>query len=90
MNWINSIDNGDAYKISPSLLYVNKKENAKREEFIVQLDNEPVTDITTLKKLYLQELDAVLEEIFDINKPFMPAKDCDKCKYCDYKKLCKR
>ena len=90
MSWINSIENGNAYKISPSLLYVNKKENAQREDFIVQLDKDKVKDITTLKKMYLQELDAVLEEIFDVNKSFMPAKDCDKCKYCDYKKLCKR
>lgn len=90
MDWLNVIDRTGSYKISPSLLYVNKKENSYRDEYVIQLGRTPVKDITTLKEKYMALLNGILEEIFSIDKPFTPACDSDRCKYCDYKKICMR
>ena len=37
-----------------------------------------------------RELNSVLEELFDVNTPFTQVEDEDACKYCDYKKICRR
>lgn len=36
------------------------------------------------------ELNIVLEELFDSDIPFVQVDDEDACKYCDYKKICRR
>ena len=36
------------------------------------------------------ELSAVLEELFDMSKPFVQCEDVDMCKYCDFKSICRR
>ena len=37
-----------------------------------------------------QELTAALEELFDYDTPFRQVENTDMCKYCDYKKICRR
>ena len=37
-----------------------------------------------------QALKAVIEEMLDTDIPFVQAEDDKKCKYCDYKLICKR
>ena len=49
---------------------------------------QPVTDITTIKEEYLEKMQSVLQEIFDADKPFVPAKDEKKCEFCDYREIC--
>jgi hypothetical protein len=71
--WIEEIRKQGARKISPSLLYIHDPENSSRESFVVDVLNEPVKDICTIKDDYMTRLKSVLEEIFDIDKPFVPA-----------------
>lgn len=46
-------------------------------------DSSFISDMESLLK-------AVVDEILDTNIPFVQAEDDDKCKYCDYKLICKR
>jgi CRISPR/Cas system-associated exonuclease Cas4 (RecB family) len=86
--WIEEIRRKEARKISPSLLYIHDTENSSREKFVVDVLNEPIKDICTIKEEYMTRLKSVLEEIFDINKPFMPASNEKNCENCDYRKIC--
>lgn len=86
--WLDRLKPLKPGKISPSLLYVNKEERLKREDFIVDVKDNAVTDISTIRDEYLDRLQRVLNDIFDSNIPFTPAEDINRCKYCDYKKIC--
>lgn len=77
-----------ARKVSPSLLYIHKKAAAQREDFIVKLGGEPITDISPLHSEFIQKLKETLSEIFDIETPFTPTDDRNRCEWCDYKKIC--
>ena len=77
-------------KISPSLLYIHKLVEGEREKFVVNIGKKPVTDFSEHQKRFLELLQQELDEIFDINTPFNPTDDKDRCKYCDYKALCGR
>ena len=77
-------------KISPSLLYIHKLVEGEREKFVVNIGKKPVTDFSEHQKRFLELLQKELDEIFDINTPFNPTDDKDRCKYCDYKALCGR
>jgi ATP-dependent helicase/DNAse subunit B len=85
--WIDKVKKECARKIAPSLLYIHDQ-NSQREEFIVDVEKVPVTDISAIKEEYMQKLTEVLEEIFDIEKPFTPAKNVKTCEYCDFRKIC--
>ena len=86
--WVKKISSPDARKISPQLLYVHHKDNASRKEFVVGLNKTPVEDISVIETEYMNRMKPLLEEIFDIDKPFVPATDSEKCEYCDYKEIC--
>ena len=88
--WLQTVKTSAARKISPSLLYIHNPENTQRENFVIDVSSEPVTDIRAIKDDYMQKLDAVLSDIFDCGKQFTPATDCKKCEYCDYRKICGR
>lgn len=94
--WIEDVRECGADKVSPSLLYMRKNRakngaaapDVDRATAVVTLDGEPVSDISVIKKEYMQRLNGVLAEIFDISKPFAVAKDENKCEWCDYRKIC--
>lgn len=86
--WISKITSPGKRKISPQLLYIHQKDNAKRGDYVVNVEKNPVNDIAAIETEYMSKLQAILEEIFDIDKPFLPAKECKKCEYCDYKEIC--
>lgn len=86
--WIDEIKKQGARKISPSLLYLHDPENSSRENFVVDVLNEPVKNICTIKEEYMTRLKSVLEEIFDVDKPFVPASNEKSCENCDYRKIC--
>jgi CRISPR/Cas system-associated exonuclease Cas4 (RecB family) len=88
--WVNKITSPTVRKISPQLLYIHHKDNALRSEYIVNLEKKPVNDIAEIETAYMERLQNVLSEIFDIDKPFLPASDSKKCEYCDYKEICGR
>ncbi len=86
--WVKKITSPDARKISPQLLYVHHKDNASRKEYVVKMAKTPVDDISVIETEYMSRMEALLAEIFDIDKPFVPATDSKKCEYCDYKEIC--
>lgn len=86
--WVKKITSPEARKISPQLLYVHHKENASRKEFVVNMGKIPVEDISVIETEYMSRMKPLLAEIFDIDKPFVPATDSKKCEYCDYREIC--
>ena len=86
--WVKKINTDEAKKISPQLLYIHQRDDAERAGFVVKVAKEPINDIAAIEPEYMERLQAVLSEIFDSEKPFVPATDPDKCKYCDYKEIC--
>lgn len=86
--WVEKIDADCEGKISPSLLYVHHKDNAERTDFVIKVQKNPVEDISAIEAEYMKRLQQVLTDIFDIDKPFVPATDSKKCEYCDYKEIC--
>ena len=86
--WVKKIDPVAERKISPSLLYVHHKDNAERTDFVIKVQKNPVEDISAIEVEYMKRLQQVLTDIFDIDKPFVPATDSKKCEYCDYKEIC--
>lgn len=88
-DWENILKPLKPTKVTPHLLYVNQiKENARREDYIVDVKDNPITDIRLIKNEFMQYLHEILIEIFDKNIPFRPVKDKKDCEYCDYKDLC--
>lgn len=57
------------------------KDNEADSDFLN--DNRFVSDMEAL-------LEAVISEIFDLEKPFVQLEDAKKCNYCDFKLICKR
>ena len=86
--WIDKVKTDSARKISPALLYIHDPVNSMRDNFIVDILKTPVNDITAIKSEYMTRLDAVLNEIFDIDKPFRATTDEKKCEHCDFRKIC--
>ena len=87
-DWGNILKPLKPSKVAPHLLYVHKSNDAKRDDYIVDVDKEPVRDIKQIKEEFIAYLNNVLTEIFDINVPFKPTCDEKRCEYCDYKKIC--
>ncbi|MBO7231145.1 MAG: PD-(D/E)XK nuclease family protein [Bacteroidaceae bacterium] len=76
-------------KVSPNLFYVHKNcEGVDRRDFVVDVKDQPITDISTIKQDFLERLNAVLVEIFDRNIPFSPTEEAKRCEFCDYKNIC--
>ena len=91
MEWVKKIKEMHTTKISPSLLYIHKEDiYKKREDFIIDLNDEYVTDISTIKEDYINQLESTLKDMFDADIPFAPTDDKKRCEYCDYKNLCGR
>lgn len=87
--WDNILKPLKPSKVAPHLLYVHKNsDGVERADYIVDIKDNPVSDISTIKKDFLNKLNNVLVEIFDRNMPFAPADDVKRCEFCDYKNLC--
>ena len=88
-DWCNILKPLKPTEVSPHLLYVHKENNgAKRDDYMVDVSQKPLTGIADIKQEFLDRLDVILREIFDKNVPFSPAPDEKRCEYCDYKKIC--
>ena len=75
-------------EIAPSLLYILKRKYTTREEFIVKMNSEPITDYHRYHDEFMAELQRTIDEIFDIGIPFTHTEDSDRCTFCDYRQLC--
>lgn len=81
-------------KIAPALLYIHR---AATETYspVIQMGEprkpkEAVEDFSKYEKEYRERLQALLEEIFNPEKPFTQTETIEKCAYCDFKALCRR
>ena len=80
-------------KVAPSLLYIHK---AASESYspVVQMGEarkrEDVNDFSIHEEEFREDLNILLEEIFNPETSFSQTEIEEKCQYCDYKDLCKK
>ena len=75
----------------PTLYYASKMLGDDYSPNIVDVNSgEVVERYSAIAEDFERELSAVLEELFDYDKPFVQCEDVDMCKYCDYKSICRR
>ena len=80
-------------KVAPSLLYIHK---AASENYspVVQMGEarkrEDVEDFSIHEEEFRENLNILIEEIFNPETSFSQTEVEDKCQYCDYKDLCKK
>ncbi len=75
----------------PSLYYASKMLSDDYSPEIVNTETGEVIDrYSAHAKEFETMLSRVLEELFDYDKPFQQVENEDMCKYCDYKKICRR
>ena len=87
---IAAIESGMSNEAIPSLMYIHKKEKACYRDFVVKIDKEPIESINKHKEEFLRNLKACIDEIFNVNIPFYPTDDKDRCEWCAYKQICDR
>lgn len=80
-------------KVAPALLYIHKAA-AEDYEPIIQMgparQKMPVNNFAFHETEFRQRLQALLQEIFDPDTPFVQTEDERRCAYCDYRGLCRR
>ncbi len=79
-----------AYKaIRPELYFIT---GMSKPDFVpgVFVSADVVEDFARVESEVRTGIQALVDDIFDIEKPFAPCDDAKRCKYCDYKKLCNR
>ena len=54
------------------------------------MDKNPIDNVADFKDEFLARLQDVLLDIFDIDKPFAPTEDKERCTYCEYRNICGR
>ena len=75
----------------PTLYYASKMLGDDYSPNIVDVSNGQIVDRYSLVAAEVEgELSAVLEELFDYDKPFVQCENVDMCKYCDFKSICRR
>ncbi len=85
---LNKRDGCDA---KPSLYYASKMlSNDYSPEIINTETGEVIERYSTHAEEFETMLSKVLEELFDYDTPFRQVESEDMCKYCDYKKICRR
>lgn len=76
---------------TPSLYYASKMLLGDYCELIRNLSlGVNIERYSTIAESFEHQLDAILEELFDADKPFSQVEDVEVCKKCDYKKICRR
>lgn len=77
-------------QITPSLLYILKRDYTTREEFTIKIAGKSVTDYHDYHEEFMAELQKTIDEIFNKDIPFTHTEDCDRCTFCDYRQICGR
>ena len=81
----------DGVDTMPSLYFASKMHDEGYSPKIVNKESGEVVDnYQSQAEEFEQMLAATLEELFDYNTPFKQVEDVDMCKYCDYKRICRR
>ena len=81
-------------KIAPSLLYIHRAASDDYSPVICLREPRkpeiPVTDFSVYEEEFREELQKLLEEIFNKDIPFVQTEIEEKCAYCDFKAICKK
>ena len=81
-------------KIAPSLLYIHRAASDDYSPVICLKEPRkpeiPVTDFSLYEEEFREELQRLLEEIFNKDIPFSQTEVEEKCAYCDFKAICKK
>lgn len=86
--------NGEGVNTKPSLYYASRMLlNDKYSPLLKEKSKDCSREITSYAMVssdYESRLQALLDELFDREKPFVQVESKDTCSLCDYKKICKR
>ena len=88
--WIKELAPANIKAVVPSLIYIHKKNDATREEFIVDMKKKPITNVADFKDKFQELLQNTLLDIFDAEKPFTPTEEKERCEFCEYRGICGR
>ena len=80
-------------KVAPSLLYIHKATSENYSPVIQMGESrkkEDINDFSIHEEEFRENLNTLLEEIFNPDIIFSQTVIEDKCQYCDYKDLCKK
>ena len=77
-----------AQPIYPSIYIVRNLFD--RFEWFIKYERDPLTDFSLVEQDFVQSLTDCLNEIFNLDKPFVQTQEESHCQYCDFKLLCKR
>ncbi len=96
---------GELRDITPSLFYVRKMNNDDYSPLLIECASEgegsrsktrtELESYAPLHELFEQNIQSVIDEIFDLSTPFSQCKSKEEdnkcnCNYCDYSKICRR
>lgn len=84
-----ALENGITKKVLPSLIYIHRKDGTDRNDYVIKMHNKAI-DVTAIEAEFKQQLNTLLEEIFDTATPFEATDKKERCTYCDFKQICQR
>jgi len=81
-------------KVAPSLLYIHRSASENYSPVIClkqpRKQEEPVLDFSIYEEEFREELQRLLEEIFNPDIPFSQTEIEEKCAFCDFKAFCRK
>ena len=79
--------NEEQQKVRPALLFIQKAA-AEGYSPILKFGKTAIDDAGAYREEFMARLQAVVEEIFNPEKPFTPTQDEERCRNCAYRQLC--
>lgn len=73
--------------VSPALLFIQQA-SAEENDPILRVGKERINDIAVYHNDFWAHLKALLSEIFNKERAFMPTKDRERCTRCPYRQVC--
>ena len=73
--------------VSPALLFIQQA-SAEENDPVLRVGKERINDIAVYHNDFWAHLKALLSEIFNKERAFMPTKDRERCTRCPYKQVC--
>lgn len=73
--------------VSPALLFIQQA-SAEENDPVLRVGKERINDIAVYHNDFWAHLKALLSEIFNKERAFMPIKDRERCTRCPYKQVC--
>ncbi len=85
---VKDIDNNQT-TIAPALLFIGHSASQNYNP-ILTFDKDTIDDIGKYSGRIIEGVKTILEDIFDIDKPFKPTEHTQRCQSCPYRKICYR